>query len=192
MLNVRANDTLAGNYMSEEEFLLTPNDEPMEKSWDDSILPKSYHILPNSEFLLQMLKDYRSFKFIQNKYVRIGINDYLIKENIGHGLEGLVYLAETTDHHEVVIKAILDFKNAKRSYYNELHGLRKLSRLYDHDDEHLILVEEKMNGLFFDEFYDDYVKNHGKFCCLKSRWILGLSIKYHTTEYKAKILSNSI
>lgn len=141
----------------EEEYLPSPIDIP----FDYKILPNMYQLSPNSNQLFMMISDPKAYKVLVNKYIHIGLNDYLIKENIGSGAEGVVYVAEDFNHKQVVIKALLDFKGARESYNNEIHGLKKLSRLYDQDPEHMIIVQEKISGLFYDEVYDAYVENHG-------------------------------
>ena len=182
---MRANDTLVANdtllVAEEEEYLASPNEIP----YDGSILPTSYKLLPRSDMLFEMMKNKKSSQYLEDKYVHIGLNDYLIKERIGDGAEGAVFTAETLDHKEVIIKMNIIHKTNKsrKSYNNELYGLRKLGRLYDHDDHHLVIVEEKLNGISFDQFYDDYVEEHGNFLILKSRRIYRLSIEYNTTIY---------
>ena len=142
-------------------------------------------LLPTSEMLFDMMKNDESVQHLKNKYVHIGLNDYLIKKKIGDGAEGVIYLAETLTHKEVIIKMNIIHKanKSRKSYNNELYGLRKLGRLYDHDDYHLVIVGEKLNGISFDRFYDDYVEEHGNFFTLKSRGIYRLSIEYNTTNY---------
>jgi hypothetical protein len=97
---------------------------------------------------------------LKNKNVQIGQNDYLILKPIGDGAEGAVYTAKGPNDTAVAIKAILDIDDAKETYNNEVFVLKKLNRLLDYDEKHLILVEPMMKGVSMDVELDRYAEEH--------------------------------
>lgn len=171
----------------DEEYLPMPMDIPL----DRQILPSLDFISPYSAHLLNMMTDLKMYRMLKDRYVHVGMNDYLILKNIGLGAEGSAYLAEASNHQQVVIKKMLNFKKAKKSYDNEIYGLKKLARLYDEDPEHLIIVQEKINGLFFDEIYDEYVKSHGGFIDYPSKIVpASFKDKFFKILYDFRNLTN--
>jgi hypothetical protein len=137
--------------LDNEFALILPSEIPTDELQEEETIDAG------NELLLSKLSKVEEKKNLLQKSVRIGQNDYLIIKQLGDGAEGVAYKATDRNNTIVVIKAVISDRD---SYNAEVSSLKRLNRLFDHDDKHMALVQTFIAGKSLDEEMDEYIEQH--------------------------------
>ena len=124
---------------------------------DDPFYSVKENCKKSSRKLLDMSDYHRKYEFDQSK-VHIGNNQYIVIKKMAVGGDAVIYLAKAPNGAQVVIKIFYNQTGSKESYDLELNALIKLDRLIDYDQDHLAIVQTKIEGKSFDSIMHQYTR----------------------------------